>query len=143
MIFLKDRCGKPYRAVAPGSNHHVEIWEYTEGEKKGKRESVAVTTFEAVRRSHNREPVVQRDHGPGTRFVCSLAINDMVMMKNKAGEMNLYRVQKMDVNKMVRFRHHTAATIDKKETYIDKTAHLFEGYKVTVDPLGRIHPAND
>jgi len=102
-----------------------------------------VTMFEAVRRSRNGEPVVQRNHGPGTRLVCSLAINDMVMMKNKAGGTDLYRVQKMDANKMVRFRHHTAATIDKKETYIDKTAHLFDGYKVTVDPLGRIHPAND
>jgi len=67
----------------------------------------------------------------------------MVMMKNKEGEMDLYRVQKMDANKIVRFRHHTASTIDQKETYIDKTAHLFEGYKVAIDPLGRIHRAND
>ncbi len=140
---IKDKDGKTYRYVKPGSNHHVEIWEYTEGEKKGKRESVVVTMFEAVRRSCNGEPVVQRNRGLGTRFVCSLAINDMVMMKNKAGEMDLYRIQKMDANKIVRFRHHTAAKIDKKETYIDKTAHLFDGYKVTLDPLGRIYAAND
>jgi hypothetical protein len=65
------------------------------------------------------------------------------MMKNKRNETDLYRVQKMDANKMVRFRHHTASTLERKETYIDKTAHLFEGYKVTVDPLGRVWPAND
>jgi hypothetical protein len=67
----------------------------------------------------------------------------MVMMKNKRSEMDLYRVQKMDVNKMVRFRHHIASTIERKETYIDKTAHLFEGHKVTVDPLGKVYRAND
>jgi hypothetical protein len=65
------------------------------------------------------------------------------MMKNKTGEMDIYRVQKMDINKMVRFRHHTASTIEKKETYIDKTAHLFEGYKIAIDLLGRVYPAND
>jgi len=143
MILLKDKAGKPYRAVAPGSNHHVEIFEYTDGDKRGQRNCEVVTMFEAVRRNRDGEPVVQRNHGPGTRFVCSLAINDMVMMRNTNGEMDLYRVQKMDANKMVRFRHHVAAKIDKKETYIDKTAHLFVGYKVTVDPLGRIHRAND
>ena len=143
MILLKDKSGKPYRAVKTGNNHHVEIYEYIDGDKKGQRDSQVVTMLEAVERSHAGKEVVQRDHGPSTKFVCSLAINDMVMMKNKEGETDFYRVQKMDKNKIVRFRHHSAATIDKKETYIDKTAHLFEGYKVTVDPLGRIHPAND
>jgi CRISPR-associated endonuclease Csn1 len=140
---IRNQEGKVYRYVNPGRNHHVEIWEYTEGKKEGKRDAEVVSMFEAVRRSQSGKPVVQRNHGPGTRFVCSLAINDMVMMKNKTGEMDLYRVQKMDANKMVRFRHHTASTIDRKETYIDKTAHLFEGHKVTVDPLGRVWRAND
>lgn len=143
VIAMKDHSGKPYRFVEPGSNHHIEIFEYTYPEKKGKRDSKVVTMFEAVRRSIDGESVVQKNHGKGTRFVCSLSINDMVMMKNKAGEMDLCRVQKMDTNRIVRFRHHTASTIERKETYIDKMAHLFEGHKVTVDPLGRIHPAND
>ncbi len=99
--------------------------------------------FEAVQRNRRGEPVIQRDHGEGKDFICSLSINEMVMMKDKHGEMDLYRIQKMDQNKIVRFRHHTAATIAKNETYIDKTAHLFEGYKVTIDALGRIHRAND
>ena len=143
VIAMKDHSGKPYRFVEPESNHHIEIFEYTYPEKKGKRDSKVVTMFEAVRRSIDGESVVQKNHGKGTRFVCSLSINDMVMMKNKAGEMDLYRVQKMDTNRIVRFRHHTASTIERKETYIDKMAHLFKGYKVSVDPLGRIMQAND
>jgi CRISPR-associated endonuclease Csn1 len=143
VIPMKDRSGQPYRYVEPGSNHHIEIFEFTNPEKKEQRDSKVVTMFDAVQRSVGGQPVVQKNHGEDTRFICSLAINDLVMMKNKRGEMDLYRVQKMDANKMVRFRHHTASTIERKETYIDKTAHLFEGYKVTVDPLGRVWPAND
>jgi CRISPR-associated endonuclease Csn1 len=143
VIPMKDRSGHPYRYVEPGSNHHVEVFEYTDKNGRIKRESKVVSMFDAVQRSQKGEPVVCKDYGGGRKFVCSLAINDIVMMKNKAGEMDLYRVQKMDANKMVRFRHHTASTIDRKETYIDKTAHLFEGHKVTVDPLGRIWPDND
>jgi hypothetical protein len=99
--------------------------------------------FDAVQRSIGGQPVVQKNHGEDARFVCSLAINDLVMIKNKRNETDLYRVQKMDANKMIRFRHHTASTLEHKETYIGKTAHLFEGHKVTVDPLGRSYPAND
>lgn len=143
VIAMKDRSGNPYRYVEPGSNHHIEIFEYKDEKGRVKRDSKVVTMFEAVRRSQNGEPVVQKNHGEGTQFICSLSINDMVMMKNKRSEMDLYRVQKMDVNKMVRFRHHIASTIERKETYIDKTAHLFEGHKVTVDPLGKVYRAND
>jgi len=143
MILLKDKEGRPYRAVAPGSNHHLEIFEYKDEKGNIKRDAKVVTMFEAAQRNKRGENVVQRDHGDGRKFVCSLSINEMVMMKDKKGEMDLYRVQKMDKNKMVRFRHHKAATIEKREEYIDKTAYLFDGHKVTVDPLGRIHRAND
>jgi CRISPR-associated endonuclease Csn1 len=143
MILLKDKEGRPYRAVAPGSNHHLEIFEYKDEKGNIKRDAKVVTMFEAAQRNKRGENVVQRDHGADKKFVCSLSTNEMVMMKDKKGEMDLYRVQKMDKNKMVRFRHHKAATIEKREEYIDKTAYLFDGHKVTVDPLGRIHRAND
>jgi len=143
VIPFKNNRGEVYRVADPGSNHHIEIFEFKDKKGNVKRDSKVVTMFEAVQRSRKGEPIVQRDHGTDKKFICSLAINEMVMMKNKKNEMDLYRVQKMDANKIVRFRHHTASTIEQKETYIDKTAHLFEGYKVTVDPLGRIRPVND
>lgn len=143
MILLKDKSGKPYRAVAPGSNHHIEIIEYTDKKGNVKRVGKVVTMFEAVRRNRKGEPVVQKDHGPNTKYVCSLAINDMVMLPNKKGEKDLYRVQKMSINKQIYFRSHTAATIDDDTTLIRKQASLFDGHKVTVDPLGRIYPSND
>lgn len=144
MIPMRDTSGRVYRYVEPGSNHHVEIFEYIEDPKKGTRGADVLTMFEAVRRSRAGEPVVRRNHGPTTKFVCSLAPNDMVLMPNKKdGEMELFRVQKMSATQQIYFRHHTAARIDDENTVIRRQAHLFTGYKVTVDPLGRIHPAND
>lgn len=143
MIFLKDKTGQPYCAVEPGSNHHIEIFEYTDDHRRGKRDAQVVSAYEAVRRSRAGEPVVRRNHGPETRFICSLAINDMVLMKDKGRQEQLYRVQKMSAAKQIYFRHHTAARIDGEESLIRRQATLFAGRKVTVDPLGRVLPAND
>ncbi len=143
VIAMKDRSGQIYRYVEPGSNHHVEIWECIDGPNKDKRDAEVVTMFAAVRRCCAAEPVVKTDHGANTNFICSLSINDMVMMPNKKGEMDLYRVQKMSTAKQIYFRLHTAATIDDESTLIRKQANLFDGYKVTVDPIGRIWRSND
>ncbi len=143
MIMLKDQNGKPYRAVAPGNNHHIEIFEYKDKDGNIKRDSKVVSMFEAVRRRRKGEPVIQRDHGEGKKFICSLSTNEMVMMPDKEGNNDLFRVQKMSINKQIYFRHHTAATIDNEETLIRKQANLFNGKKVAVDPIGRVFPAND
>ncbi|HNS22185.1 MAG TPA: type II CRISPR RNA-guided endonuclease Cas9 [Sedimentisphaerales bacterium] len=143
VILLKDRSGQPYRAVESGSNHHIEIFEYTQGPDKGKRDARVVSTYEAVRRSREDQPVVCREHGANTRFICSLAINDMVLLTGKTGELALYRVQKMSAAKQIYFRHHAAARIDREDTLVRRQATLFSGSKVTVDPLGRISVAND
>ncbi|MBI5344713.1 MAG: hypothetical protein HZB83_05160, partial [Deltaproteobacteria bacterium] len=39
-----------YRAVEPGSNHHIVIYEYTDGKNKGRWDGVVVSMFEAARR---------------------------------------------------------------------------------------------
>jgi CRISPR-associated endonuclease Csn1 len=143
MIIFTDKEGNPYRGVAPGSNHHIEILEYRDKKGTVKRGGEVVSLFEAVRRKKDGEPVVKREHGPDKKFVCSLSINEMVMMPNNKGEVDLYRVQKMSINKQIYFRHHTAATINDDSTLIRKQVSQFDGYKVTVDPLGRIHRAND
>ncbi|HUU15868.1 MAG TPA: type II CRISPR RNA-guided endonuclease Cas9 [Sedimentisphaerales bacterium] len=143
MILLKDKFGKPYRAVASGNNHHIEIFEYKVKQGQTKRDGKVITMFEAVHRNRRGESVVQKNYGPHTTFICSLANNDMVMMPNTNGDMDLYRVQKMSINKQIYFRHHTAATINDDSTLIRKQASSFKGYKVAVDPLGRIWPARD
>lgn len=143
VILLKDSQGRPYRGVEPKKNHHIEIYEYTDSKGVCRRDGKVVSLFEAVKRAHQGLAVVQKEHGEGTCFVCSLCINDTVLLKDKDGDEDLYRVQKMSKNKQIYFRHHTAATIDNETTVIRKQASLFDGQKVTVDPIGRIHKAND
>lgn len=129
--------------VEPGSNHHIEIYEYTDGKKKGKRDGEVVTMFEAIRRKKDGEPVVNREHGPDKKFVCSLSINEMFMLESDNKEYYLCRIQKMSQNKVIVLRPHTFAGNLKKQKPINKTPNSLKGYKVTVDPLGRIHRAND
>lgn len=129
--------------VEPGSNHHIEIFEYTDQKGKLKRDGEVVTMFKAVRKNRNGEPVVKRDRGQDEKSVCSLSINEMFMLEHDDGEFELCRIQKISQNKVIVLRPHTYAGDLKKQKPINKTPNSLKGYKVAVDPLGRIHPAND
>lgn len=143
VIAMKDRSGHVYRYVEPGSNHHIEIFEYTDPKGKVKRDGEVITMFEAVQRSQTREPVVNRYFGDNNKFIFSLAINEMFMMDTKSGSKELYRVQKISSNKQIFFRHHTFGGQLKKRKGISKYPNSLKGYKVTVDPIGTVWPAND
>lgn len=141
MIIFTDQNDSPYRACpagVKGGNHHVEIFEQTDETGETQRIAKIISRIEAVQRRRERKAVVQKDSVSNTKFICALAINDMVLMPTKNGDRDLYRVQKMDVNGTVCFRHHTAATLDDNSQRIFQQAHLFSGKKVDVDILGRI-----
>ena len=147
---FNDNEGNSYRAVKPGSNHHIEIFEYTKGKKKGKRDGEVVTMFEAVRRKCSDEPVIKRNHGSDKKFVCSLSINEMFMLELDDGLMELHRVQKITQsgsNISIIFRPHTYAgkvsDYDKPPLIQRRSPNTLKGHKVTVDMLGRVHMAND
>jgi CRISPR-associated endonuclease Csn1 len=147
MISIKDGDGKAYRAVAPGNNHHIEIFEYEDGKGRTKREGKVVTMYEAVRRSVSGQPVICRDYGDGGRFVCSLAKNEMFMVETDDDNGVLHRIQKLDQNGRIILRPHTYAAklsdSDAPPLIQRKSASTLRGCKVTVDPIGRICMAND
>jgi CRISPR-associated endonuclease Csn1 len=142
MIMIKDASGKPYRAVAPGNNHHIEIFEYKDKKGNNKRDGIVVSMFEAVQRSRAGKPVVCRNSEPDKKFVCSLAKNEMFMLETD-GSLVLHRVQKISSNTQIFFRQHTFAGDLIKIVAVSKVPNQLNGYKVTVDPLGRIFPAKD
>lgn len=147
LIPIKDKEGKPYRYVAPGSNHHIEIFEYTDRKGRLKQKGRGITMFKAVQRSRNKQPVICRDYGDGKRFVCSLAINESFMLEVKDGGLVLHRVQKLDRNGRIILRPHTFGgklkDSDSPPLIQRKSPNTLRGYKVTVDPIGRIFPAKD
>jgi len=142
-IPLRDKTGRPYRAVKPGSNHHIEIFEYVDKKGKTRRDGRVVTTFEAVQRSLRGEPVIRRDYRDGRRFVCSAAINETFMLQIDAGPEQLFRVQKISANQQVFFRHHSFDGDLQASKSISKYPNTLIGRKVSTDPLGRIWPAAD
>jgi CRISPR-associated endonuclease Csn1 len=149
-IEMKDYSGQTYRYVEPGSNHHIEIFEYTDKKGKVKRDGKVITMFEAVKRKRGGEPVVKKDYGDGKKFICSLGINEMFMMELDGGAKELHRVQKITQsgnNIGIILRPHSysgkVSDYDKPPLIQRKSPNTLQGYKVTVDPLGRIYPAKD
>lgn len=153
LIPIKDRDGKVYRYVEPGSNHHVTIFEYEDDRGRVRRCKEVVTRFEAAQRALRKEPVIRRTHPERSeaKFLMSLSINDMVRVEDGEGKKHLCRVQKMSGGDSeegidIYFRLHTAATIESHETEIrlrSLSAEKFKVEKVSVDVLGRIYSAHD
>ncbi len=147
VIPMKDLSGQIYRYVETGSNHHIEIFEYKDKKGNIKRDGKVVTMFKAVQRSQHEEPVVQTNHGADKKFIFSLAINDMFNLELEDGSKILHRVQKIDKNNRIILRPHTysgkVSDYDKPPSIQRKSASTLLGCKVTVDPLGKIWPAND
>ncbi len=141
--------------VEPGSNHHIAIFE----SGSGKREGVVVTLFKAAERVRLGKPVIDRNARPGWTFVMSLSINEMVLLDidettidwddpKRAERVSefLFRVQKIDINERITFRHHIVARL-KDDNGIElgrviKIPNTLKCIKVTIDPIGRIGKAH-
>jgi CRISPR-associated endonuclease Csn1 len=148
MILLNDKQGKPYRGVEPGNNHHIEIFEFTDRKGNVKREGMVISLFEAIRRKKNGEPVIRKDYGDGKKFVCSLACNEMFMLElDNENKLVPHRVQKLIQDGRIILRPHTYAgkvsESDQPPLIQRKSPNTIKGYKIHVDYLGRIQPAND
>jgi CRISPR-associated endonuclease Csn1 len=150
VIPIKDNSGQPYRYVEPGSNHHIEIFEYADKKNQVKRDGKVITMFESVQRSRRGEPVIKKDYGDGKKFICSLSINEMFMLEQDGGTKDLHRIQKITQSGntiSIIMRPHTysgkVSDYDKPPIIQRKSPSTLQGYKATVDPLGKVLPAND
>ena len=147
MIPICDDTGKPYRYVAPGNNHHIEIFEYKDEKGNVKRDGKVITLFESIKRSRENQPVIRKDYGDGKKFVCSLAKNESFMLQTEDGNFIQHRVQKLIQDGRIVLRPHNFAgqvkDTDLPPSIQRKNYSTLKGYKVTVDPIGRIFPAKD
>lgn len=132
--------------VQPGSTHHVCLFEVPRPGGDAFRDAVFVTMLEAIERVKKGQPIIQRTHPqyPKARFLMSLSMNEMVLMKYN-GKEDLYRFDTAaSTTGQMWFRHHTVAgKSSNKIGVVSKKPSTFDGRKVTVDPLGRIRWAND
>ena len=121
-----------------GNNHHIAIYRLADGTVA----SDVVSLLEASRRKARHEPVVRRERGDGAQFVMSLSSGDSLQL-TRNGETRLKIVESVwSAGPVVMVDHDDAegATVFRPGA---KTIVSSGGRKVSVDPIGRIRPAND
>jgi CRISPR-associated endonuclease Csn1 len=148
------------RQVKFGNNHHVEIIETTDARGRVKWEGVVVSTYEAMQRLRNGTPFIQRDHGPGKRFLFSLAPGEVVELDDGTeGDRRFYVVRKV-TRRGERSRQRVTVGIvgvndarmstargeqearELKEPSAE-VLHTLHCRKVLVTPLGEVRDARD
>lgn len=86
--------GEQTRYVQTDSIHHVEI--VSRLNEKGEEtawEGYVVPMLEAYKRKRRREPLVKRDHGPGTKFIFSMAGGDVFEMEYEQGKRECFIIR--------------------------------------------------
>lgn len=122
-----------------GNNHHIAIYRLP----NGKVEFEVVSLLEASRRLRKGKSVVDRRGGDQVEFMMSLSINDALVFTSVDDNV-IWIVKKISSNGQVYLRLHTDANKAGKfwapsvRTFTAKGAK-----KISVDPIGRIRPAND
>jgi len=142
MLKIKDNIW-----VEPGSNHHVEIFKGKNKKGEEIQWGRVVSMYEAAQRLKNSKSVIQRETENGDKFINSLSRNEMYMLEFDNGEYKLHRVQKMDSKGSIILRPHTYGGLmkdtDSPPIIQRRSVNTIKGFKVTVDPLGRIRRAGD
>ncbi len=147
--------GASVREVKLGSNHHVEIIETTDRKGNPKWEGKVVSTLKVMKRVKDKQPVVQRDHGPDKRFLFSLAGGEIVEMdadegkKGKIAQAGLYIIRTVAQGE-IDYVSISDARLKKdiqnaKEWGRTKVSGLQKRncHKVVVTPLGEVRRARD
>jgi len=142
--------GNRERHVVPAANHHAEIIETTNKKGEVVWEDHIVDQFTAMQRHRAGEPVVKRDHGPGTKFLFSLAPGDVIELEDDHGDRVLAVMRTVSSRNYLyvriedaRMKKDIIEAGDRKEIK-STTAMIRRGLrKMTISPLGEAYPCND
>ena len=123
-----------------GNNHHIAIHRMPDGTI----DYDVVSLLEASQRLVQREPVVRRERSDGMQFVMSLSPGDSLQLTGN-GAAKLRVVTGVWSNGQVVMIDHNDATKIKATEFRPGAKAIVAngGTKVSVDPIGRIRPAND
>jgi CRISPR-associated endonuclease Csn1 len=139
---IADGEGRPFKALTPGENHHVDIVELPDGRWVG----VGVTVFSA-NRLNGAAP--WRIEYPDGRLVMRVHKGDMLKLEADGTE-RIYRVAKLEAgnNRLVLAEHHEGGNLDQRHKDPDdpfrKLQATYQRLKerqarrIMIDPLGRL-----
>ncbi|MGO4872890.1 MAG: type II CRISPR RNA-guided endonuclease Cas9 [Roseiarcus sp.] len=121
-----------------GENHHVAIWRRADGAVG----SEVVSLFEASRRLARKEPIVRRPNGDGETFLMSLSRGDALQFPD--GKMQgVWIVQGVWASgQIVLWRANDALGASVTRPVVNSIV-TAGAKKISVDPIGRVRPAND
>ncbi|HEX7361358.1 MAG TPA: type II CRISPR RNA-guided endonuclease Cas9, partial [Bryobacteraceae bacterium] len=137
------------RYVISGSNHHAEVVARLDSHGRIVGfECKTVTLIEALERKRQGVDVVQRNHGPGFQFICTLSEGDLVQVKRSADspDPSIWRVRSVRQTGQLDLTPATDARLKADaDLWSPTVASLFKkgGRKVLVTHLGEVTPAND
>jgi CRISPR-associated endonuclease Csn1 len=125
-----------------GNNHHIAIYRLP----NGKADFDVVSLFEASRRLARREPIVRRRRDDGANFVMSLSIGDTLRFAKNAGQQpTMWRVQKIASKGQISLLDLADASPKEPSLFEPMVGGVVSrnAVKLSVDPIGRVRPAND
>lgn len=142
---IKDKQGKPYRYVATGGNHHIDIFcpikdNKTLKVKTGKWYAEVITHFDANQKGF--EPQWRKDQ-PTAKLIMRLHINDMIAFDKKDDKGNIlreiWRVQKLDGFFEAIFIIPHLDAIDKRSRKASpKQLQEWNARKIAITPAGKV-----
>ncbi len=154
-ILDKNETKTPVDYVSLGNNHHIAIYEDSEGKLQEK----PVSFYEAVERSNQKLPIIDKNYNRhlGWRFLFTMKQNEMFVFASDGfdptdidllNETNsslinphLFRVQSIST-KDYRFRHHLETTVDNNLDFTYRRIRSLEKLrnliKVRISHIGTI-----
>lgn len=135
-----------------GDNHHIAIYRLP----SGKTDFEVVSLYEASPRLAKREPLVQREHRNGGQFIMSLSPGDVVEFQ-KGEDKGLWVVHGLQSEgrpTLARINDARPTTVGgaqkqgmngKREIFRPRLGGFMsrQPRKLSIDPIGRVRPAND
>lgn len=150
--------GNRERFVSVTNSHHTAIFALVKEDRELGWEGLPVSLYEAMERKRRKEPVICREHpdGPAWKFRFSLMGGDTIELHRECDHASekcaptIYRIRTIAGNGQLCIVKAPDARLIKdikeaKEWWSPRADNLRKlgCRKVTIDLLGRVHPAND
>ena len=142
--------GAHQRFVSLRNNHHIEIFAVLNKQGKTKKWAAEVVSlYEAMKRKREGRPIVNRDHGPGTRFLFSFVKGDcfraVLDNEEKIFQVRMFTQDSGGRIRMIEYSDARKSKALKEEEHPRKTVNQLrkiQCQKVTISPLGELYRCN-
>jgi CRISPR-associated endonuclease Csn1 len=142
--------GPTERYVTSGLNSHIEIFEEIQKNGKTKWTGRTVSLFEAMQRLKKHKPIINREQTDNRKFVCSLALGDIIELEEDHNKKELFVIKTITVMRdngkeyaRIKYVPINEAKPKKLESSLLEPLKKLNCRKVIITPLGEVRQAND